>query len=120
MKIAPGSVVYIAYDICTDDGEIVESSEINGTVAFVRGCGAIIPGLDQKLLGLQEGDERTFTFSPQEAFGRTEDAPKKVIKRSEFPAGAKLDKGVSFEAGIPGGQRIRLEVVDFTADEATV
>ena len=40
MKIETGSVVTIAYDICTEDGEIVESSEISGPVTFVQGKGA--------------------------------------------------------------------------------
>ncbi len=120
MKVTPGSVVSLSYDICTEEGEIVESSEIGGTISFVHGRGAIIPGLDKKLVGMDEGEERTFTFPPTEAFGQPEDAPKKGIKRSEFPADAKLEKGASFEAGIPGGHKIRLEVVEISAQEVTV
>jgi FKBP-type peptidyl-prolyl cis-trans isomerase SlyD len=120
MKVAAGSVVTLAFDICTEDGEIVESSELNGPVTFVQGKGAIIPGLDGKLVGLEEGEERTFTFPPEEAFGRLEDAPRKVLGRQEFPKDAKLEKGVAFEAGIPGGHRIRLEVVEVTGDQVGV
>jgi FKBP-type peptidyl-prolyl cis-trans isomerase SlyD len=120
MKVAAGSVVTIAYDICTEDGEIVESSEISGPVSFVHGKGAIIPGLDAKLSGMEEGEERTFTFPPEEAFGRPENAPRKVLDRKDFPKDAKLDKGFSFEAGIPGGQRIRLEVAEVAGDQVTV
>jgi FKBP-type peptidyl-prolyl cis-trans isomerase SlyD len=120
MKVAAGSVVTITYDICTDDGEIVESSEIDGSVSFVHGKGAIIPGLDAKLVGMQEGEERTFTFPPEEAFGRPEDALHKVIDRKEFPKDARLEKGVSFDAGIPGGHRIRLEVAEIVGDQVTV
>jgi len=120
MKIASSSVVTIAYDICTEDGEIVESSDIAGPVTFVQGKGTIIPGLDAKLVGMEEGEERTFTFAPQEAFGRPEDAPRKVISRKDFPKDAKLEKGVSFDAGIPGGHRIRLEVAEIAGDQVTV
>jgi FKBP-type peptidyl-prolyl cis-trans isomerase 2 len=120
MKIETGSVVTIAYDICTEDGEIVESSEISGPVTFVQGKGAIIPGLDAKLVGMEEGEERTFTFAPEEAFGRPEDAPRRIVNRKEFPKDAKLGKGVSFDAGIPGGHRIRLEVAEVADDRVTV
>jgi FKBP-type peptidyl-prolyl cis-trans isomerase SlyD len=120
MKIAAGSVVTIAYDICTEDGDIVESSEISGPVTFVQGKGAIIPGLDAKLVGMVAGEERTFTFPPEEAFGRPEDAPRRVINRKEFPKDAKLEKNVAFDAGIPGGHRIRLEVVEIAGDQVTV
>ena len=120
MKIASGTVVTIAYDICTEDGEIVESSDINGPVTFMLGKGSIIPGLDAKLVGMEEGEERTFTFPPEEAFGRIEDAPRRVLKRKEFPKEAKLEKGVAFDAGIPGGHRIRLEVVEIDGEQVTV
>jgi len=120
MKIAAGSVVTIAYDICTEDGEIVESSEISGPVSFVQGKGAIIPGLDAKLVGMEEGEERTFTFPPEEAFGRLEDAPRKVVNRKEFPKDTELQKGVSFDAAIRGGHRIRLEVAEIAGDDVTV
>jgi len=120
MKIATGSVVTIAYDICTEDGEIVESSDINGPVTFVQGKGAIIPGLDAKLVGMEEGEERTFTFPPEEAFGTPETAPRRVINRKEFPKEARLEKGAAFDAGIPGGQRIRIEVVEIAGDQVTV
>ena len=120
MKIEAGSVVTLAYDICTEEGEIVESSEINGPVTFVQGKGAIIPGLDAKLVGMEEGEERTFTFPPEEAFGRPEGAPRKVIDRKDFPKDAKLEKGVSFDAGIPGGHRIRIEVVQIDGEKITV
>jgi FKBP-type peptidyl-prolyl cis-trans isomerase SlyD len=120
MQVAPGRVVTIAYDIATEDGEIVESSELNGPVSFVHGRGAIIPGLDKRLAGMKEGDEAKLTFPPDEAFGRPEDAPRKVIKRQEFPKDAALDKGQVFDAGLPGGQRIRLEVADVSGDDVTV
>src|SRR5687768_9298897 len=112
MKIAPGCVVTIAYDVSTEEGEIVESSEISGPVSFVHGRKAILPGVDERLLGMKEGEERTFTLRPEEAFGRPEDAPHKVLKRSEFPADAKVARGEVFEAGIAGGHRIRLEIMD--------
>src|SRR5262245_13411429 len=120
MKIAPGTVVTIAYDVSTEEGEIVESSEISGPVSFVHGRKAILPGLDERLLGLKEGDERSFTLRPEEAFGRVEDAHRKVVKRTEFPAEAKVVKGEAFEAGIAGGHRIRLEVLELKGDEVTV
>ena len=107
MKVVAGSVVTIAYDICTEDGEIVESSEISGTVSFVHGKGAIIPGLAAKLVGMEEGEE-------------PEDAPRKVINRQEFPKDAKLERGVTFDASIPGGHRIRLEVAEIADDHVTV
>lgn len=118
MKVAAGSVVTLTYDLCKEDGEIVESSDISGPISFIVGQGAIIKGLDGKLVGLEKGDEKTFEFPPEEAFGRPEDGPTKQIKRSEFPGDVKV--GLRFEAGMGGGQTITLEVLDASDEAVTV
>jgi FKBP-type peptidyl-prolyl cis-trans isomerase SlyD len=120
MNVAPGTIVTLSFDITDDTGEIVESSEISGPVTFMHGVQAIIPGLNAKLEGLAEGAEATFEFTPEEAFGRPEDAPIKAIPRSEFPAQQKVEVGLRFEAGMPGGQTVVLEVVDSGETEVQV
>lgn len=120
MKIESGTVVTISFDLCDERGEIIEASDITGAVSFVYGKGAIIPGLDNKLLGMEAGQEADFHFPPEEAFGKVEAAPTKVISRKEFPAEAALSKGVEFEAGLPGGQKIKLVVDKATDAEVTV
>jgi FKBP-type peptidyl-prolyl cis-trans isomerase SlyD len=122
MQIAAGTVVTLNYDLCKEDGEIIESSDLSGPITFVHGSSGLIKGLDAKLTGLSEGDERDFAFTPEEAFGRSADAPRRELPRTEFPAGADLQKGQRFEAGVPGNPaaKIVLEIVDTRADAVTV
>lgn len=117
MKIEPGKIVTISFDLCTASGEIIESSDISGPVSFMHGKGTMLPGVDAHLQGLDEGEEKTFDLQPKEAFGRVEDAPEKRIPKAEFPASVKLEPGASFEAGVPGGQTIRLQVKAVEGDE---
>lgn len=119
MKIAEGSVVTLDYDITTVTGEIVESSSITGPITFVHGQSGLIRGLDAKLLGMQTGDEATFEFPPEDAFGRVEDAPKRPIPLREFPSGAAPQVGAEFEANTPEGQTIRLRIVE-VGDDAVI
>ena len=120
MKVAPDTVVTLSYDITNQAGEIIESSDISGPISFLAGRSGMIPGLDKRLLGLESGSEHTFEFPPEEAFGRVEDGPTRTIGRKEFPAGSKLDVGAEFEAGMGGGQTVKLRVIDSNADEVTV
>ncbi len=120
MKIEPGKVVTLSFDLCDERGEIIEASDITGAVSFIHGQGAIIPGLDKRLSGLALGAEADFTFPPEEAFGTPASAPKKVLTRSEFPADAALAVGAEFEAGIPGGQKVKLVVDAVDAESVTV
>lgn len=110
MQITRDVVVTLSYDLTSEAGEIIESSDISGPVTFLVGKGSIIPGLDRRLEGLAKGAEATFEFPPEEAFGRKEDSPTRDIPRTEFPKDATLTKGMTFEAGVPGGGKIVLEV----------
>ncbi|RMG99380.1 MAG: hypothetical protein D6705_03300 [Deltaproteobacteria bacterium] len=114
MNVEEGCVVTLTYDLTTEDGEIVESSDITGPISFIVGRGAIIKGLDRRLIGLSVGDERDFEFPPEEAFGRVEDAPIQVIPTSELPKDASLQKGMRFEAKLPNGQPVILQFEEQT------
>lgn len=120
MKVAEGTVVTLAYDITIENGEIVESSDISGPITFLHGRSGLIKGLDQKLVGMEKGDEATFEFPPDEAFGRVEDAPTKPIPRHEFPGDDAPAVGSEFEANMPGGQTVKLRVTDVGEDVVTV
>lgn len=121
MKVANDTVVTLTYDICDEQGEIIESSQLSGAVTFLVGTGAIIKGLDKRVIGLEKGDEKTFELPPEEAFGVAADAPTRDIPRGEFPKDAKLDKGLRFEAGTGApGQKVILEVQDANDDYVTV
>lgn len=122
MKVEPGHVATLTYDITNDKGEIIESSDLSGPVSFLVGKGAIIKGLDSRIVGMSEGDEADLTIPPEEAFGRPEDGPTRPIPRGEFPKDAALEPGLRFEAGMPGAadQTIMLEVVESNDDVVTV
>ncbi len=117
MSVAPGKIVTMSFDLCTADGEIVESSDISGPVSFMHGKGTMLPGVDKNLDGLGEGEEKTFELPPAEAFGTEEAAPEKRINIKEFPGAQAPPVGSSFEAGAPGGQTIVLKVKAVEGDE---
>lgn len=119
MKIAEGTVVTLAYDITSADGEIIETSDISGPITFMAGSSGLIEGLDSRLSGMEQGQDETFTFEPAEAFGTLADAPTKTIARNELPAG-ELQPGAAFEATVGNGQTIKLVVHEVRDDEAVV
>jgi FKBP-type peptidyl-prolyl cis-trans isomerase SlyD len=120
MKVAQGTVVTLAYDITTESGEIIESSDISGPITFLAGQARLLPGLDKRIEGMVKDQEETFEFPPEEAFGTVETAPERELPRSEFPADAQLNPGLEFEAGMPGGQSVKLRVVEAGSETVKV
>lgn len=120
MRIEPGVVATLAYDITTTEGEIVENSDISGPISILVGQQSLIPGLDARLVGLSEGDEKTFEIPAAEAFGTSEGAPTNAMAKAEFPAGTKFEAGQGFEAKLPSGQTIILKIVEVLDDAVKV
>lgn len=119
MKIRCSTVVTLAYDITTQRGEIVESSDLTGPVTIMQGQGSVVPGLDAHLEGMEVGDTKSVQLPPEEAFGRSEDAPIKEIPKDEFPAAHNLKAGERFEADLPGGGTVRLEIVELMEEHVS-
>jgi FKBP-type peptidyl-prolyl cis-trans isomerase 2 len=69
MKVQPGSLVSLDYDVLLDSGEHIDSSAVNGPLRIRVGEWEALPGLGEKLVGLQPGDERLIRLSPTEGFG---------------------------------------------------
>ena len=64
-----GDQVSIEYEGMLEDGEIVERSSDTGPVEFEVGSNVMPPGFEKALIGMQEGEEKTLTMTPEEAFG---------------------------------------------------
>ena len=101
---------------------MVESSEKVGIATFLIGTGAIIPGLDKKLMGLETGTQTELSFEPEEAFGTTDSAPTREMPKSDFPDADSLKNGDTFEAGIQAStdQKVKLIVQGTSGDAVTV
>lgn len=67
--IEQGKTVKLDYTLYVD-GESVDSSQGREPLEYVHGNKMIIPGLESQLEGLHEGDSKTVTVAPEEAYGQ--------------------------------------------------
>lgn len=54
--VVPGKTVTIEYVLQNIMGDVVYSSEQEGNMTFVVGCGDVVPGLDEAMKYLHQGD----------------------------------------------------------------
>ena len=122
MKVANDCVVTLEYEIRTMKGDVIEASKARGApLQFICGKGAFLPGLEKRLHGAEAGTEKEFEIPPEEAFGPKDSGPEGSMKKGEFPPGTKLEKGVRFEANLPGGGgSVQILVVDPATDPIKV
>jgi len=82
MKTAQiGKHVSIQYEGMLENGEIVERSVDTGPVEFEIGLNIMPPAFEQALIGMREGEEKTITMTPEEAFGPRDENLLHTIKK---------------------------------------
>jgi FKBP-type peptidyl-prolyl cis-trans isomerase 2 len=68
-KVKQGDHITIEYQGMLEDGEIIESSANTGAFELEVGKGFMPPGFENALIDMEQGQERTITLPPEEAFG---------------------------------------------------
>ncbi len=92
--IAQDQYVELEYRLRLDTGEWVRGSEQEPEVlAFVAGCGELLPGLERRLWGLKEEDAVEFEVPAAEAFGPYDPENIQEWSRKAFPPGMELRPG---------------------------
>ena len=69
MKAKLGDTVIVVYDGLTESGEVFDSSQSSGPLEFTLGTGNVLPGFEENILGLSEGETKSFKLPPEDAHG---------------------------------------------------
>ena len=69
MSIQNGSKVSLHYTLTLDDGSVADSSDGREPLAFVIGQRQVIPGFENGVLGLNEGDEKDIVVPAEQGYG---------------------------------------------------
>lgn len=89
-----GDQVSIEYEGMLEDGEIVERSSDTGPVEFEVGSNVMPPGFEKALIGMQEGEEKTITMTPEETFGPRDENLLHTVSRSVLGDKIKPEPGM--------------------------
>ena len=114
-------MVKIHFTCTLDDGTVHDTSIGKEPLQFVIGENHIaIKGLEESVLGMQQGETKTVTISPDLAFGPRLSEKIHVINRSQFPAGVQPAVGLKFEIRQDSGEISTIQVSDVSESEVTL
>ena len=68
-RAQPGDLVSVVYDGSLDNKEIFESSKETGPLDFTIGTGQVMPEFEKNIIGMAEGETKTFTLPPEAGHG---------------------------------------------------
>ncbi|TFH28159.1 MAG: peptidylprolyl isomerase [Myxococcales bacterium] len=118
-KITVNKVVSLAYTLRDGDGEIIDQSENGSPLLYLHGAQNIVPGLEEQLEGVAEGESIKASVSPEKGYGpRIGEAQE--VPRNLFPADAELAAGMQVVAHDDEGRQIPFFITGITEDTITV
>jgi len=119
MKVADNAVVVIDYTLTDNDGEVIDSSEGAGPLAYLHGMGNIITGLEEALLGKEAGDEVKASIEPAKAYGERHEDMKQDVPKELFGGIDNIELGMQFQSETDQGP-IMVTVVGIEEEMITV
>ncbi len=112
-----GSNVEVHYTGTLDDETVFDSSEGREPLPFKVGEGKVIPGFEQAVVGMAEGDSKQVTLSPEDAYGEHQKELVMEVPAGDIPEGVEV--GSVLQADMQG-QPVYFTVVGMNDEKVTV
>jgi peptidylprolyl isomerase len=113
-----GDAVKIHYTGRLQDGTVFDSSRGKEPLEFTLGDGRIIPGLEEAVEGMKEGESREADIPSDRAYGPRRDELLVQVERERLPSEIEPEPGVALQMRTPEGNLV--PVVIAKADEKVV
>ncbi len=100
----------VDYTGTLEDGDVFDSSQGRQPLEIQMGSGNLIPGFESALMGMSLNDTKTFTLSPEEAYGHRDENRMHAFPKADVPDGMEPTVGETLMLSSPQGQQIPARV----------
>ncbi|MCP4253748.1 MAG: peptidylprolyl isomerase [Candidatus Scalindua sp.] len=111
MDVSTGKQVSIAYTLTLEDETVVDSNVGAEPLTFIQGSHKIIPGLESVLDGMEIGDSKQVTVTPEDAYGSVNEDAVSEIEKTYIPKDS-LKVGAVLQGQSPDGRVIVARIVE--------
>ncbi len=115
-----GNTVQVHYTGKLADGSVCDSSQGGRPLEFTIGQGQMIPGFEQGVLGMAQGESKTITVAAAQAYGPHHSDRVIQVDRGDMPPEMQLAVGLQLQGTGPGGRRASFTVVALTDSQVTL
>jgi len=119
MPVKKGDLIKVEYEGKLNDGSVFDSSEKHGQpLEFEVGCGQMIPGFENAVMGMENGEEKEFQLEPAEAYGDHDPNRIQKVPRDQLPNDIAPDTVLVVQ--LENGIQIPVKVEEITAENVTI
>ncbi len=111
-----GDTIKVNYKGYLEDGTIFDSSEGKDPLDVTLGSGAVIPGFDAALTGMEVGEKKTVKIPMDQAYGKHNAEMVMQMPKNQVPPDLKPKIGDKLQVGGASGELMMVEVIDIDDD----
>jgi peptidylprolyl isomerase len=119
-KAKKGDKVKVHYTGKLKDGTEFDSSQDQDPLEFKLGEGNIIPGFEDAIIGMKEGEEKTEEIGADNAYGQYNKEYVVSVDRKEIPEDIDVKKGMQLEMKLEDGRSVPVMVREVKGDEVII
>ncbi|MEO0436021.1 MAG: FKBP-type peptidyl-prolyl cis-trans isomerase [Pseudomonadota bacterium] len=120
LLVSAGTRVYVNFSLSLEDGSEVDSNFGGEAVSFAIGDGNLLPGFEEKVIGMRSGERKLYRVLPEDAFGQPNEANVQRVNRDGFDSDIALELGLVCSFADAAGGELPGMVVAFDDEEVTV
>ena len=121
MKVTNGTTVKVHYKGTLSDGQEFDNSHTRGqTLDFKVGAGQMIKAFNDAVIGMSEGQTKSFTIPAADAYGEYNPEAFTTAPRTAFPPNFNFEVGAEVQGQTPTGQPFLAKITAFENDEVTL
>ncbi len=118
-QASAGDTVKVHYTGKLEDGTVFDSSREREPLEFTLESGQIIPGFEEAVEGMEEGEETTVEIPPEKAYGMRQEDAVMEFPATELPDEMEPEVGMQLQLQGANGQAFPARVVE-VGDETVV
>jgi len=111
-----GDKVMVHFTGYLEDGTVFGSTMDEEPFEFTIGEKNMLPGFENAVVGMQKGDIKTITLSPEDAYGPHKKELVSAMEKSGFPKELQLEVGKRLRVRTQDGKYTMVTIKDFTED----
>ncbi len=115
-----GDTVKVHYHGTLDDGTVFDSSHERDPLSFTLGQGEIIPGFENAVQGMSQGDSKNVSIPPEEAYGQRQEDNMLQVNQTDIPEEINPEKGMVLQVKTQDGQSRNVTVAEVTDETVTL
>ena len=115
-----GDKVKVNYTGSLEDGIVFGSSPEEDPLEFIIGQKKVLPSFENAVIGMNEGDTKTVSIPPEDAFGQPKEDLIFNVERTKLPPGIDLELGGVLRVGSDTGKNFDVAITNIDDETVTL